>query len=77
MQSLNLRIIKETYNSCVVEIYADWLITNKTELEFQLEYLNKEFPIDRNSSNFLAIHHNRHRNHKAMRIKLYDNANPA
>ena len=32
MQSLNLRIIKETYNTCIVEIFPDWVITNKTSL---------------------------------------------
>jgi hypothetical protein len=76
MQSLNLRIIKETYNTCVVEIYPDWVITNKTELEFQLEYLTNEFPIDRRSSSFLAIEDERSKNQASMKIKLYDSDNP-
>jgi len=33
-QSINLKIIKETYSTCTVELYPDWLIVNETELEF-------------------------------------------
>lgn len=32
MQSINIKIIKETYNTCTVELYPDWLIINETEL---------------------------------------------
>jgi hypothetical protein len=29
-QSVNIRSIKETYNTCLIEIYPDWLIVNET-----------------------------------------------
>jgi len=76
MQSLNLRIIKETYNTCVIEIYPDWVITNRTTLEFQLGYMSNEFPIDRRSCSFLAIEEWRNKNQPKMELRLYDNENP-
>lgn len=30
MQSVNIKITKETYNTCIAEIYPDWLIINGT-----------------------------------------------
>jgi hypothetical protein len=75
MQSVNIRTIKETYNTCLVEIYPDWLIINETELAFHLLYEKKEFIVGEKSKSSLAIEEWRDRKNMAMKIRLTDEHN--
>lgn len=76
MQSVNLKVTKESYNCCTVEIYPDWIIKNDTQEELQLSYLDREFPLDPNSVNCLSIKGFSNSKNNFMRVKIYDPANP-
>lgn len=75
MQSVNFKTIKETYSTCIVEIYPDWLIINETEFEFHLLYEKKEFIVSEKSTSSLAIAEWRDRKNTAMKLKLFDDLN--
>lgn len=75
MQSVNFKTIKETYSTCIVEIYPDWLIVNETEFEFHLLYESKEFIVSEKSTSSLAIAEWRDRKNTAMKLKLIDDRN--
>jgi hypothetical protein len=60
MQSVNVKVITETTSTFSIEIFADWIVENHTDEEFELDYGTKLFPIDRRSSSSLAFENYQH-----------------
>ena len=71
MQSVNVRVIKETTSTFSIEIFADWIVENSTDEEFQLDYSTKLFPIDRQSTSSLAIENYQHGKKIEMALSIY------